>query len=122
MRRHPRADHRHRIFVLRRQCALDVKDKRRVVNFPQRRGIFFVALNQTVAAEFLNALQFTGEVNGLFPIRNRSGGFVTDVADAEQFTFGRLKNFWRVAEMFKQQPRAHRADVFDEVERDERLP
>ena len=121
MRRHPRTDHCHSIFVLGRQRALDIKDEWRVVNFPQRRGIFLVALNQNMAAELLNAFQFTRKVNGFFPAGNRPGGFITDVADAEQFTFGRLKNFGRVAEMFEQQPGAHRADVFDEIERDERL-
>jgi hypothetical protein len=75
-----------------------------------------------VTAEFLNAFQFAGEVNGFLPTGNRPGGFITDVADAEQFTFGRLKDFWRVAEMFKQQPHSHRADMFDEIKGDERLP
>jgi hypothetical protein len=89
---------------------------------PEQFRIILIALNQNVATGFLNALQFAGEVNRFLPTGNRPGGFITDVADAEQFTFGRLKNFWRVAEMFKQQPRAHRADVFDEIEGDKRLP
>jgi hypothetical protein len=75
-----------------------------------------------MAAEFLNALQFARKVNGLFPIHNRRGGFIANVADAPQFTLGRLKNFWRVAKMFEQQPGANRADVLDEIKRDERFP
>jgi hypothetical protein len=35
---------------------------------------------------------------------------------------GRLKNFGRVAEMFQQQPRAHRADMLNQIQRDERFP
>ena len=118
MRRRARADHRHGVFVLRRQFALDVKHQRRIVNFAERRGIIFVGLDQNVAAEIRNALQFAGEVNRLFPGGNRLGGFVADVADAEQGGFGGGEDFRRVAEMFEQQPRAHRADVLDEIERD----
>jgi hypothetical protein len=58
-------------------------------------------LNQNVAAEILDALQFAGEVNGFLPAGNRRGGFVADIADAAQFAGGRLKNFGRVAEMFQ---------------------
>ena len=36
--------------------------------------------------------------------------------------WGRLKNLGRVAEMFQQQPGAHRPDVLDEIQRDERFP
>ena len=68
-----------------------------------------------MAAEIRDAFQFTGEVNGFFPIGNRLGGFVADVADAEQFGFGGGENFWRVAEMFEQQSRAHRPDMLDHV-------
>ena len=89
MRRHPRADHRHGVFVLCGQRTFDVKHQRRVVDLPERRGIILVALNQNVAAEFLDAFQFAGEVNGFLPAGNRRGGFVADVADAEQFGFGR---------------------------------
>jgi len=66
--------------------------------------IILVGLNQNVAAEFLDALQFAGEVNGFLPAGNRRGGFVADVADSAQFTWGCLKNFGRVAKMFQQQP------------------
>ncbi len=60
-----------------------------------------------------------GEVNRLFPVGNGLGGFVADVADAEQGGFGGGKDLGRVAEMFEQRPRAHRADAFDEIKRDE---
>ena len=122
MRRHARADHCHGVFVLRGQFAFDVKHQRRVVNFPERFGIILVALNQNVAAEILDAFQFAGEVNRFLPTGNRLGGFVADVADAEQFGSGTPKNLGRVAEMFQQQPCAHRADMLDEVQRDESFP
>jgi hypothetical protein len=46
---------------------------------------------------------------------------VADVADAKQCRFGGGEIFWRVTEMFEQQPRTHRADVLDHVQRDERF-
>ena len=74
-----------------------------------------------MAAKFLDAFQFTREVNGLFPVGNGLGGLLADVADAEQLAFGRLKNFGRVAEMFQQLPRPHRPDMLDEVQCDKRF-
>ena len=87
MCRHPRADHSHSVFVLCGQSAFDVKHQRRIVNLPEQFGISGIALNQNPAAGFLNALQFTGQVNGFFPTDNRLGGFLADIADAEQGGF-----------------------------------
>ena len=54
---------------------------------PEHFGIIPIGLNQDVAAEFLDALEFTRQVNGFFPIGNCIGGFPADIADAEQFGF-----------------------------------
>ena len=72
-----------------------------------------------MAAEIRDAFQFAREVNGFFPSGNRLGGFLADVADAEQFGFGGGEDFWCVAEMFEQEPRAHRPNAFNQVERNE---
>ena len=72
-----------------------------------------------MTAEIRDAFQLAREVNGFFPIGNGFGHFLADVADAEQFGFGGGEDFGRVAEMFEQEPRAHRPDVFDHVQRDE---
>ena len=87
MRGHSRADHGHGIFVLRRQRAFDVKRDRRIVNLPEQLRIFLVALNQRAAAGVRKAFQFTRQINGLLPMHNGFGGFVTDVANAEQGGF-----------------------------------
>ena len=121
MRRLPRADHRGGVFVLRGQLAIDVKHERRIVNLAEQRGLIFIRRNQDVAAEIRYAFQFAREVNGFLPTGNRPGGFVADVADAEQFGFGGGEDSWRVAEMFEQEPRTHRPDVFNHVQSDERF-
>ena len=67
MRRLPRADHRHGIFVLRGQFAFDVKHERRIINLAQQRGIIFIRRNQNVAAEIGNAFQFARRGQRIFP-------------------------------------------------------
>ena len=93
----------------------NIKHHRRIVNLPKRRRIIFIRLDQHVTAVVGNALQFTREINGLFPGGDAFGDLVADAADSAQGGLGGAEDLGRVAEMFQQRPHPHRPDALNHV-------
>ena len=119
MRRHPRADHRHGIFVLRGQFTLDIKHQRRIVNFAEQRGIIFIRLKSKHGSRIRKCVSTRRRDQWFFPSRQSPRRFRRRYCGRGAGRIWTRQEFGRVAEMFEQRPRAHRADVFNEIERDQ---
>ena len=111
-----------RVLVLGQQFALDVEHHRRVVNLLEQFRVIFVRLDDNVAAEFLDALQFALQVHIFFPVGDGRGNFRPDAVDPLQLGPAGAQDVGGLGEMAQQLPDAHRADAFNHIQSHQRFP
>ena len=120
-RHHPGTDQRDGVVVLLRQRALHIEDDGWIVDLLQRRRIQRVVGREHMAAEVGDAFELAREVDACLPTRDRFGDLGPDAGHGLELVPAGAEDGRGVAEVFDQLAQAHRSDVLDHVEGDQRF-